>query len=180
LAVTYHRLLVYARGFGDADLEQQEAVQAAAMFRIASLTKPFTSAAVMRLVQQDKLKLDDRVFAILKLEPQLERGAQVDPRLRDIRVHQCLQHTTGWDRGKSFDPMSAATAEKVSKSLIFRCRFATSTLFATRRANRWIPIRAPPMLTRTSATACWGGSSKRFRGSRTSCPRITVVGPEIC
>ena len=113
LAVTYHGRLVYARGFGHADLEKQEPVQPAALFRIASVSKPFTATAVMRLVEQGRLKLDDRVFPILKLEPHLERGAHVDPRLHDIRVHHCLQHTAGWDRDKSFDPMSAETAEQV-------------------------------------------------------------------
>jgi CubicO group peptidase (beta-lactamase class C family) len=117
LAVSYHGRLVYARGFGFADLEKQEPVHPAALFRIASISKPFTSAAVMRLVQQGKLKLDDRVFPILKLEPHLEHGAHVDPRLHDIRVHHCLQHTAGWNRDKSFDPMSAISAEKVAKSL---------------------------------------------------------------
>jgi N-acyl-D-amino-acid deacylase len=117
LAVTYHGRLVYARGFGFADREAKEPVQPTSLFRIASLSKPFTSAAVMSLVQQGKLKLDDRVFSIIDLQPHLEQGARVDPRLRDIRVQHCLQHTAGWDRSKSFDPMSATTAEKVSKAL---------------------------------------------------------------
>ena len=117
LAVSYQGRLVYARGFGFANLEKQDPVHPAALFRIASISKPFTSAAVMRLVQQGKLKLDARVFPILKLEPHLEHGAHIDPRLHDIRVHHCLQHTAGWNRDKSFDPMSAVTAEKVAKSL---------------------------------------------------------------
>ena len=117
LAVTYHGRLVYARGFGHADLKKQEPVQPAALFRIASVSKPITATAVMRLVEQGRLKLDDRVFPILKLVPHLEREVQMDPRLHDIRVYHCLQHTAGWDRSKSFDPMSAETAEQVAKSL---------------------------------------------------------------
>src|ERR1700719_1190842 len=50
LAVTYQGRLVYARGFGHADLEKQEPVRPAALFRIASVSKPFTATAVMRLV----------------------------------------------------------------------------------------------------------------------------------
>jgi N-acyl-D-amino-acid deacylase len=117
LAVTYHGRLVYARGFGHADLEKQEPVQPASLFRIASVSKPFASAAVMHLVEKQKLKLDDRVFPILKLEPHLEPGARLDPRWHDIRVHHCLQHTGGWDRDKSFDPMGAETAEAAAKAL---------------------------------------------------------------
>ena len=117
LAVTYHGRLVYARGFGYADLEKHEPVRPASLFRIASVSKPFTATAVMHLVEQGKLKLDDRVFPILKLQPHLERGARFDPRWHDITVRHCLQHTGGWNRDKSFDPMAAETAEQVAKAL---------------------------------------------------------------
>ncbi len=117
LAVTYHGRLVYARGFGHADLEKREPVEPGSLFRIASLSKPFTAAAVLHLVEKGKLKLDDRVFPILKLHAHLEHGGKIDARLHDIRVHHCLQHTAGWDRDKSWDPMSAGGAEEVSHAL---------------------------------------------------------------
>ncbi len=117
LAVSYHGRLVYARGFGHASLEPRELVRPAALMRIASLSKPFTAAAVMHLVEQGKLRLDERVFPILKLEPHLARGARFDPRWHEITVRHCLQHTAGWNRDKSFDPMSAEAAEQVAKAL---------------------------------------------------------------
>ena len=117
LAVTYHGRLVYSRGFGHADLEKQEPVHPASLFRIASISKPFTATAVLHLIEKGKLRFDDKVFDILNLEPHLEPGKQVDPRLHDIEVRHCLQHTAGWDRDKSFDPMGAATAETVAKAL---------------------------------------------------------------
>lgn len=117
LAVTYRGRLVYARGFGFADAEKQEPVKADSLFRIASISKPFTSAAVMRLVEAGKLKLDDRVLPILKIEPFLDDGASLDQRWHDITVRQCLQHTGGWDRSKGFDPMAAGTAEDVARAL---------------------------------------------------------------
>ena len=117
LAVTYQGRLVYARGFGIADREKREPVQPDSLFRIASVSKPFTASAVMQLVEKGKLKLEDRVFPILQLEPHLAGGEKVDPRLHEITVRQCLQHTAGWDRGKSLDPMSAEAAETVAKAL---------------------------------------------------------------
>jgi N-acyl-D-amino-acid deacylase len=120
LAVTRRGRLVYARGFGHTDLEKQEPVQPTSLFRIASVSKPFTSAAVMHLVQKNKLKFDDPVFPLLKLEPHLEPGGRMDPRINSIRVHHCLQHTGGWDRDKSFDPMAAQTAERVAMALKVR------------------------------------------------------------
>jgi N-acyl-D-amino-acid deacylase len=117
LAVTYHGRLVYARGFGFADRERREPVQPSSLFRIASVSKPFTATAVLHLIEKGHLKLDDKVFQILNLEPYLEPGTRVDPRLYQVEVQHCLRHTGGWNRDKSFDPMSAETAEAVAKAL---------------------------------------------------------------
>jgi N-acyl-D-amino-acid deacylase len=103
LAVSRDGVLVYARGFGMAD--QAGPVQPRALFRIASISKPITAAAIFKLIQEGKLKLDERPFAILKLQPFLPKGRKRDPRLKDITVRQLLQHTGGWDRDKSGDPM---------------------------------------------------------------------------
>lgn len=117
VAITRQGRLVYARGFGYADREATEPVRPDSLFRIASISKPFTSAAVFRLIEADKLQLDTPVLPLLKLEPHLDNGARMDPRWRDITVRHCLQHTAGWDRGKSFDPMAAVTAEEVARAL---------------------------------------------------------------
>jgi CubicO group peptidase (beta-lactamase class C family) len=117
LAVSKDGRLVYARGFGFADVERREPARPLSLFRIASISKPFTSTAVFQLVQQGRLRLDDKVFAILKLQPFLERGARLDERIHAITVHHCLQHTAGWDRDKGFDPMGAAAAEEVAHAL---------------------------------------------------------------
>ena len=34
-----------------------------------------------------------------------KKGAKFDRRWREVTIHQLLQHTGGWDRDKSFDPM---------------------------------------------------------------------------
>jgi CubicO group peptidase (beta-lactamase class C family) len=117
LAVTKDGRLVYARGFGYADMERKEPVQPTSLFRIASLSKAFTSTAVFQLVEQGKLKLDDKVFEVIKLQPFLERGARLDPRIYGITVTHCLQHTGGWDRDKGFDPMGAAAAEQIAQAM---------------------------------------------------------------
>jgi N-acyl-D-amino-acid deacylase len=117
LAVTKSGRLVYARGFGYADRERKEPVEPTSLFRIASLSKSLTSAAVFHLVEHGRLKLDAKVFALLRLTPHLERGTRLDPRLHEVTVLDCLHHTAGWDRDKGFDPMSATAAEQVAKAL---------------------------------------------------------------
>ncbi len=117
LAVVKSGRLVYARGFGYADREQKVAVDPQSLFRIASLSKSLTSAAILRLVENGKLKLDAKVFDLLKIAPHLPSGANVDPRLSDVTVLHCLQHSAGWDRGKGFDPMGAVASEEIAQTL---------------------------------------------------------------
>jgi N-acyl-D-amino-acid deacylase len=107
VAVLRDGKLIYARGFGYADVENETPVQPDALFRIASVSKPITSAAIMTLVEEGKLELDDRVAPfIAHLTP--APGATVDPRWDQITIRQLLNHTGGWDRDKpngGFDPM---------------------------------------------------------------------------
>jgi N-acyl-D-amino-acid deacylase len=110
LAVAKDGHVVYARGFGYADLERQQPVEPGSLFRIASVSKPVTAMAVMRLVEQGKLDLDGSVFEQLPHAPHLPVGHQPDPRLQSITVRQLLQHTGGWDRDISVDPMFQSVA----------------------------------------------------------------------
>ncbi len=105
LAVTRNGRLAYARGFGWADLQTLKAVTPEALFRVASVSKPITAVAIMRLVQEGKLRLSDAVFDLLAVAPHLEPDTAADPRLADITVQHLLNHTGGWDRGESGDPM---------------------------------------------------------------------------
>jgi CubicO group peptidase (beta-lactamase class C family) len=104
IAIAKDGKLVFARGYGFADREEKRLVAPDALFRIASISKPITAVAVLRLVEQGKINLDERALpAIGPLEG--PPGAKVDPRLDTITVRQLLQHTGGWDRDKSFDAM---------------------------------------------------------------------------
>jgi N-acyl-D-amino-acid deacylase len=107
VAVMRDGKLIYARGFGYADVENKTPAQPDALFRIASVSKPITSAAVMKLVEEGQLKLDDRVAPfIAHLAP--APGATVDPRWEQITIRHLLTHTGGWDRNRpngGFDPV---------------------------------------------------------------------------
>jgi CubicO group peptidase (beta-lactamase class C family) len=107
VAVVRDGKLFYARGFGYADVENKTPVQPDALFRIASVSKPITSAAIMKLVEEGKLNLDDRVAPLIAhLTP--APGATVDPRWEQITIRNLLNHTGGWDRNKpngGFDPI---------------------------------------------------------------------------
>ena len=103
LAVSRNSDVVYARGFGFADVESKRPVQPDSLFRIASVSKPITAVAVLQLMRELKGGLDRRVFDVLPAADWLQLNH--DKRLSTITIRQLLQHTGGWDRDKSFDPI---------------------------------------------------------------------------
>lgn len=78
--------VVYARAFGLADLEHAVPVTTATAFRLASVTKQFTAAAILTLVQDGKLTLDARLGELLVDAPRYAS---------DTRVRHLLAHTSG-------------------------------------------------------------------------------------
>lgn len=109
LAVARHGRLVLAHGYGFADRDRHAPVQPESRFRIASLSKLVTAAAILMLVEQGKLDLEAKALALLPHLTALP-GATCDPRLATITVRQLLQHTGGWDRSVSGDPMFMSLA----------------------------------------------------------------------
>ena len=106
IAMTDKGKVVYAKGFGYSDIDTHTSVQTKSLFRIASLSKPITAVAILQLVEQGKLRLEDKVFSVLNLEAEIEAvGEAFDAKLHDITIEHLLQHRGGWDRDKSFDPM---------------------------------------------------------------------------
>ncbi|QNE22819.1 beta-lactamase family protein [Kribbella qitaiheensis] len=99
VAVTYKGRLVLARGYSTSSTLT---VQPTSLFRVASLTKSFTSAAILKLVQDGKLSLSTPVTSILTFTP--PTGQTVDPRLKTVTIKRLLQHLGGWDRELSGDP----------------------------------------------------------------------------
>lgn len=99
LAVARAGRLVHARGYGVADRETGEAVRPESLFRIASVSKPVTAVAVLRLAEQGRLSLDTPVWEFLGL------ATPSDTRWKQVTILHLLHHTGGWDRDKSFDPM---------------------------------------------------------------------------
>ena len=105
LAIVRNGQLIYTRGYGYADREEKTPAAPTSLFRLASVSKPITAVAIMTLVQSGKLKLDERVFPLLGFTPFLLPGQHPDPRLETITVRHLLEHSGGWDRGKSGDIM---------------------------------------------------------------------------
>ena len=103
LAIAKDGKLVYAKGFGWADLSAAATVNPLTLFGLASLSKPLTAMAILWLIEHGMLRLDDRAFEILADIRPLP-GVKLDPNLHKVTVRQLLNHTAGWDRDESGDP----------------------------------------------------------------------------
>ena len=91
----------YAKGYGWASLTDKRPVTAATTFHTASISKVFTALAVMRLRDQGKLSLDQRVQEVL---PELRYGNE---RAKDMTLRQLLSHTSGLPDVSGYDWSSA-------------------------------------------------------------------------
>lgn len=108
VAIAKNGRLVYARGFGWCDLENKEPMAPTTLFRIASVSKAITAVAVLKLVEEGKISLDQKAFDILSDLKPCDAGPEgVDPRLFTITVRHLLQMTAGWNRTHTGDPMFA-------------------------------------------------------------------------
>jgi N-acyl-D-amino-acid deacylase len=105
LAVVKDQRLVFRHGYGWADREQKQLVKPDSLFRIASLSKPFTALAILKLVESGKLDINASAIAAAGFEASAAGAKPPDPRLNSITVRHCLHHTAGWDREAGGDPM---------------------------------------------------------------------------
>jgi N-acyl-D-amino-acid deacylase len=116
VAVSREGRLVIARGYGLADREGRVAVQPDSLFRVASVSKTITATAILRLVEEGRLELTARAFTLLDhLKP--PGGTSADPRIDAITIRHLLQHTAGWDREATFDPMLAPASRRAAEEL---------------------------------------------------------------
>ena len=78
--------VIFARGYGLADVEHQIPCETNTNFRLASVTKQFTAMAVLMLADRKKLSLDENLLDFFPEFPEYGRR---------ITVRQLLTHTSG-------------------------------------------------------------------------------------
>lgn len=96
VAIAQNGKLVYTRGFGYADIANQEVAHAGTVFRLASVSKPVTAALMMRLVEQNLLSLDQSNRSYVPELPQHHTHT-----VRQLFKHQAgIRHYRGSKRGE--------------------------------------------------------------------------------
>lgn len=78
--------IILSKGYGWADRSKEISITPDTAFAVASITKPFTGAAILKLEQLNRLKTTDRISAYLPSVP---------PDKQQITIHHLLTHTSG-------------------------------------------------------------------------------------
>jgi len=86
LAIVKDGTIVYAKGYGYSNVEHQVPVKPETIFQSGSVGKQFTATAVMMLVEEGKVSLDEKISKYLGEVPQA---------WQNITVRHLLTHTSG-------------------------------------------------------------------------------------
>jgi CubicO group peptidase (beta-lactamase class C family) len=129
VAVARNGRLVYEKAFGFQNREDKIPMKTGSVFRIASMSKPITSVAVMMLAEEGKIDLAAPASRYLPELKDVKVGADGQPVKRPMTVQDLLRHTSGftygfsaedpamvkaYDEAKLFD-FGQSTAEMVTK-----------------------------------------------------------------
>lgn len=85
VAISFNDSIIYAKSVGFADADAQTKINPDTKFRIASITKTYTAVLILKAVEEQKLRLDDKLSAYY---PQVKNAEK-------ITIEQLLRHRTG-------------------------------------------------------------------------------------
>ncbi len=114
IAIAKDGKLIFAKGFGYADTASKTETQPFSQFRIASISKLITAIGIMKLQEEGKLSLNDRVFGPDGILNDPYFSEPKDKRVYGITVAHLLSHEAGWTQmygDQMF--MSLVVAEKM-------------------------------------------------------------------
>ena len=100
IAVMRNDSLIFSKGYGIAD--EDTPMTPGHIMRIASVSKLVTAAGIMKLVEEGKLSLSDKVFADEGIMPGYKLGSRL---YKEITVKHLLRHEGGFSRDPMFLPL---------------------------------------------------------------------------
>jgi len=108
IAIVKDGKLAYAQAYGAARLEPRVAATPDMRYKIGSNSKQFLAVAALKLAEEGKLSLDDKVARYF---PQLTQA-------KDITLRQLLSHTAGYSDYYPLDYVSPAMARATTPDAI--------------------------------------------------------------
>ena len=158
VAVARDGEIVYERGFGYSDVDKKTTMNANSVMRIASISKPITAIAVLLLMEDGQLKLDDFAIDFLVRDKKFALPKDADAAWSRITIQHLLQHSGGWDREKSKDPMFELLESPANWTLKRLPAFPTS--LSINCLGQWISNPAAITRIQISAIVCLAVSLK--------------------
>ncbi len=131
MAIVKDGKMVFAHGYGYADVEAKLPVNPGNLFRIASVSKLITAVAIMKLVEKKVISLDSKVFGPNAILKDSIFNKVVDKRLYKITVRHLLAHAGGWtltygDPAFNSLVVLEKTGETGAATMDSYCRFVAS------------------------------------------------------
>jgi CubicO group peptidase (beta-lactamase class C family) len=107
VAIAKDGRLIYNKAFGFADQKSTVMATPYNLYRVASVSKPITAIAIMKLVDEGKISLNDTIFGKGKILGQAYYNSVItDKRVYSITIRHLLEHSAGWDRNIPVDGFS--------------------------------------------------------------------------
>lgn len=116
IGIVYDQDLIWAKGYGFADIDNKVSAKPSTLYRIASISKLFTSTAILQLRDAGKLQLDDPVAKHLSWF----KIKSVSPDGPTITIRHLLTHTSGLPReatGVSWNELTFPTRQDMIRQL---------------------------------------------------------------
>lgn len=120
--------IVYKNAAGFASVEGQERATPDYEFRLASMSKQHTAIAIMTLIQQGKIGLDQLVFGatgILK-----DFWPSVGPRSSRVTVRHLLEHTAGYSGDPMFSSSAGTTLDQKIQTMLNSTQSEPGTVYS--------------------------------------------------
>ncbi len=95
ISITKDNRLVYLKSYGMADTAARQPVNDSSLFRLASDSKQFTAVTIMRLLDQKKINMTDKIFGTGAILGTTYGTQPYGPGITDITVSDLLHHTSG-------------------------------------------------------------------------------------
>ena len=118
IAIQYGDKTLFAKAYGFDDVSAQLAATSATVYGIGSITKQFTAAGIMRLVERGQLRLDDKAIALVP---------ELNPGFANVTVEHLLTHTSGI---RDYFPLITNAYEPKSESQILALISSRMLLFS--------------------------------------------------
>ena len=103
--------VIHAKGYGFSNRKQNTPNALNTVFEIGALTRYFTATAILKLVEQNKLALDDKLGAFFDNVPEDKQ---------DITIHHLLTHTSGLIRDDEVDAFAQIDTDAFLKDVFSR------------------------------------------------------------